>query len=90
MNFEWDETKRALNLLKHGLDFADAILLLDGDHLILPTHPGSDEARFKAIGRIGPHDLTPIYTERDNAIRVISLRTSRDGERRQHQAQFGG
>jgi uncharacterized protein len=90
VNFEWDEKKRALNLLKHGVDFAEAILLLDGDHLVLPTHPGTDEAPFKAIGRMGPNYLTLVYTEREDAIRVISLRTSRYGERRQHQAVFGG
>ena len=90
MDFEWDETKRARNLLKHGLDFADAIFVFDGSHLILPTHPGTDADRFKAIGRIGPDYVTLIYTQREGAIRVISLRTSRHGERRQHQALFGG
>ena len=89
MDFEWDETKRALNLLKHGLDFADAIVVFDGNHLILPTHPGTDAARFKAIGRIGPDYVTLVYTQREDTIRVISLRTSRHGERRQHQALFG-
>lgn len=90
MHFEWDEAKRALNLHKHGLDFAEAVVVFDDNHLILPTHPGTDEARFKAIGRIGPDYVTVIYTQREDAIRVISLRTSRHGERRQHQAVFGG
>lgn len=87
--FEWDERKRGLNLHKHGLDFADADLVLEGDHLVLPTHPGTDGARFLAIGRIGPDYVTLVYTERDDAIRVISLRRARHGERRQHQALFG-
>ncbi len=87
--FEWDERKRASNLYKHGLDFLDADLVFAGDHLIEPTAPGNDEARFLAIGRIGPDYVTLIYTERGDAIRVISLRRARDGERRRHQALFG-
>jgi uncharacterized protein len=90
MEFEWDAQKRALNLHKHGLDFADAFPVFEGDHLILPTHPGTDEARFLAIGRIGPDYATLVYTERDDAIRVISMRNARHGERQQHQALFGG
>ena len=31
---EWDERKRAANLHKHGFDFADALLVFEGDHLI--------------------------------------------------------
>jgi uncharacterized protein len=30
MEFEWDETKRAANLAKHGLDLADGQALFDG------------------------------------------------------------
>lgn len=52
MNFEWDEAKRARNLLKHGLDFAEAVAVFDDHHLVLPAHPGTDEGRFKAIGRM--------------------------------------
>jgi len=53
MEFEWDEKKRALNLLKHKLDFADAPLLIAAPYLMEPTHPGTDSARFRAIGRVG-------------------------------------
>ena len=27
MDFEWDEAKRLANILKHGIDFADAIAM---------------------------------------------------------------
>ena len=90
MEFEWDAQKCALNLHKHGFDFADAYLVFEGDHLILPTHPGTDGARFLAIGRIGPDYVTLVYTEREDAIRVISMRRTRHGERRKHQALYGG
>jgi uncharacterized DUF497 family protein len=90
MELEWDERKRAANLHKHGFDFADAFLIFEGGHLLLPTRPGSDAVRFLAVGRIGPDYVALVYTERDDAIRVISLRRARHGERRQHQALFGG
>lgn len=90
MDFEWNEGKRAINLTKHGFDFADAPLIFEDEHLILPTYSGTDEARFVATGRIGPDYVTLVYTERDDAIRVISMRRARHGERRQHQALFGG
>lgn len=90
MEFEWDARKRATNLHKHGFDFADAFLIFESDHLIEPTRPGSDEARFLAIGRIGPDYVALVYTEREDALRVISMRKARHGERRKHQALFGG
>ncbi len=31
MNFTWNETKRATNLKKHGLDFAEAELVFSGE-----------------------------------------------------------
>jgi uncharacterized DUF497 family protein len=30
MQFEWDETKRASNVAKHGIDFISAVELFDG------------------------------------------------------------
>jgi uncharacterized DUF497 family protein len=89
LRFEWDTRKRAANLLKHGLDFADAPLLLAGEHVILPTKAGTDAQRFLAVGRIGPDYVTLVYTEREGAIRVISLRRARHGEREQHKALYG-
>lgn len=89
LTFAWDARKRAANLHKHGLDFADAFLLFEAEHLILPTHGGSDETRWIAIGRIEGDYVTIVYTERGDAIRVISMRRARHGERRQHQALYG-
>jgi uncharacterized protein (DUF4415 family) len=81
--------KCASNLRKHGFDLADAVLVPEGDRLVLPAHPGTDEARLLATGRIGPDCVTPVYTEREDAIRVISMMSAQHGERQQHQALFG-
>ena len=31
--FEWDETKRKLDIDKHGVDFLDAVLIFQDDHI---------------------------------------------------------
>ncbi len=89
-DLEWDEAKRALNLAKHGLDFLDAVLLMDGPHVVVATHPGTDAVRRKVTGRIGSVYATLVCTPRQGALRVISSRRARDGERRAHQARHGG
>ena len=34
MRFEWDETKRAANLAKHGIDFVDALEMFAAPMLV--------------------------------------------------------
>lgn len=89
MEFEWDENKRAINLLKQGLDFPDTPSVLAGPCIFEPTHAGTDEARMRAIGQLGRFYVLLVFTMRDDVVRVISLRRARDGERRKHQALHG-
>lgn len=89
MEFEWDERKRQANRAKHGLDFADADLILEGPHLLAAARTVGDELRHMAIGRLGDQHVTMVFTERDGAVRIISLRRARRGERERHQAIFG-
>lgn len=87
--FEWDEAKRHTNLAKHGLDFLDADLVLEGPYLLTEARTMEGETRHLAIGRLAGRHVAMIFTERDGAIRVISLRKARQREREQHQAAFG-
>jgi uncharacterized protein len=89
LNIEWDERKRCANIRKHKLDFHDAILVLGDDHLLLDGRSVGDEIRFRAIGFVRENLVAVIYTERGDAIRVISMRKARDDERRAYQAHFG-
>jgi len=34
MHYEWDKTKAASNLRKHGIRFADAVTALENDHAL--------------------------------------------------------
>ena len=51
MEFEWDETKRAKNLKKHGIDFEDAIRIFSGKIVGFPdSRVNYGEPRYVAIG----------------------------------------
>ncbi len=85
MEFEWDPRKAGLNVVKHGIDFADAMTVLY-DELALTApddHPLEERyitLEMDALGRI----LIVVYTWRGNRIRIISARKATARERRQY------
>ena len=77
MEFEWNEEKAASNLLKHKVSFEEAKTVFD-DPLYVdfydPDH-SYDEDRYIIIGEsVQGRLLLVSYTERGNAIRLISAR----------------
>ena len=85
MEFEWDESKRALNLAKHGLDFAD-VAGLDWASARVERDLRFDygEERFIAVGQFGGDVLAVALTFRGNAVRVVSFRPASRRERRSY------
>lgn len=88
MEFEFDPKKAATNLRKHGVSLADAEPVFH-DHQALTREDAyaSGEARFvtvgtDALGRI----LTVCWTERGQAIRLISARLSTQAERKVYES----
>ncbi|MBR4703722.1 MAG: BrnT family toxin [Oscillospiraceae bacterium] len=83
LEFEWDEEKAAANLKKHGVDFWDAIRVFDDeDRIEYYDYAHSDEEdRFNTIGLV-KDVLFVVYTERRDAIRIISARYANSAERR--------
>ncbi len=80
MAFEFDPRKSAANLAKHGIDFVEAQRLWeDPDLLEIPART-DDEPRWLIIGRIDARLWSAVVTSRGDAIRVISVRRSRDDE----------
>ena len=80
MNFEFDPKKSETNKLKHGIDFVKAQELWnDLDLLEIPVKT-ADEPRFIVIGKIDERDWTGIITYRNNNLRIISVRRSRNEE----------
>ena len=80
MAFEYDSAKSISNSRKHRIDFLQAqVLWLDPDLFILPSR-FPEEPRYLAIGRIEERFYTAIFTERNDRIRLISVRRPRDEE----------
>ena len=79
--FEFDNAKSASNKDKHGIDFVEAQALWDDEGMVVFYSDDSfGEMRMAAIGRLFERNWTAIFTWRDNAIRLISVRRSRRNE----------
>ena len=85
MGFEWDENKRAENIDKHDLDFADAWQIFDAPMLVdVDNRADYGETRFFGIGFLRNIVAAVVFTEPDaETIRVISLRKALKYEREQ-------
>jgi len=87
MEYEWDEQKAASNLMKHGVDFADATIALEDEAAMTVADEFADEERFitiglDALGRL----LVVVYTWRgEETIRLISARKATAHERRHYE-----
>jgi len=80
MQFEFDEAKSGSNKAKHGVDFIEAQALWLDDMLIEIPARIQDEPRFLVIGMIGGQHWSAVITYREDRIRIISVRRSRDEE----------
>lgn len=76
--FEWDDTKAAINLAKHGVSFEAAKLALaDRAALIEPDPSVPSEERWRTTGMASGKFLFVVTTEpRAHTIRIISARTA--------------
>jgi uncharacterized DUF497 family protein len=88
LHFEWDAKKAAANIKKHGVAFDEAATAF-GDPLgkIVddPRH-SIGEKRFVLIGRSDQNRLLVImYTERREAMRLISARDVTREERKNYE-----
>ena len=89
MDFEWDEKKRAINLADHGLDLIEATKLFDGRPVFTHPSPRHGEERFVTVGLLTNRFFAVVWTERVEAIRLISFRRARDAEERKYRTIFG-
>lgn len=87
MEYEWDDQKAASNVMKHGVDFADAVTALEDEAAITVADEFAEEERFitigtDALGRL----IVVVYTWRgEDTIRLISARKATSHERRQYE-----
>lgn len=78
----WDETKRQSNLRKHGLDFADAGLVLDSHYRMDVQAVRGGELRIQSFSYVMNRlaVLTVVHTPRDGTARIISFRAASEEE----------
>jgi uncharacterized protein len=88
--FDWDDTKNAINLRKHGVSFETATVVFDDpNQLLLFDRIVDGEERWKTIGLVdGVYLLIVVHTceEEDNEelYRLISARKAEPHERRKY------
>ena len=88
MSIEWDTSKAAPNLRKHGVDFADAATALDDEQAItIQDDLSAYEDRYNTLGMdsLG-RLLVVVYSWRDDTVRLISARQATAREWRQYGA----
>jgi len=75
-NLVWDEVKRAANLTKHGLDFAQSHWVLESNLRMDMESIRNGELRVQSFAYVMNKlaVLTVVHTERDQATRDISFR----------------
>lgn len=86
VDFEWDPAKASVNERKHGLAFQVAVAVFyDPAWLDIDVTRSADgESRRKAVGRIGEHIFTLVYTRRNATVRLISARRANVQEMREY------
>ncbi len=87
MKFEWDAQKNEINIVKHGLDFADAPRIFRLPMLVnLDERKDYGEDRRTGIGLLEGRVAVIIYTEPDDeTIRIVSLRKALSYERKRYE-----
>lgn len=87
--FEWDDAKSNANLLKHGLDFADAALMFRGPHFTYRSTVGREE-RLVSVGSVNGVVIAVVWVMRGwEKCRIISARRARRYERERYHQDSG-
>lgn len=88
LRFEWDDAKSRTNQDKHGVSFAEAATVFGDPLSVLISDPlhSEDEERFLLLGHSQRSRLlVVVYTEREEAIRLISARPATENEWRNYE-----
>ncbi|MDE6621398.1 MAG: BrnT family toxin [Lachnospiraceae bacterium] len=80
---EWDDQKNEINKNKHGISFETAALVFADENRIeyFDRLHSVEEDRYVVLGRVNDI-LFVVYTEREDASRLISARAATAAERR--------
>jgi uncharacterized protein len=90
MTFEWDAQKSLVNKKKHGVDFETTKALWLDESRIEVEIAFPDEKRWALIASMQGKTWTAIYTVRNEAIRIISVRRARAKETKLYEEKATG
>jgi uncharacterized DUF497 family protein len=86
----FDPVKRQAALDERGLDFADAAIIFAGSTItVQDTRRDYGEARFQTVGFLADRMVMVVWTPRNRARHVISMRKCNDREKTIYQKRFG-
>lgn len=89
--YEWDEAKREANLAKHGLDFADADIVLENPYVLVVNSPRKGEARKLAFAYVFEAlSVLAVAFVPGNHPRIVSFRPAKRKERDTYHAWLEG
>ena len=86
MFYQWDPEKAKTNASKHGVEFADAVGVLEDPWAITTEDPEAEsEPRYLVLGMdILGRVLVVVYVLRGDEIRLISARKATKREREEY------
>jgi len=88
MRIEWDQGKNEANFQKHGLWLDDAWAVFEGPMTIrVDDRKSYGETRYAALGCLENTIVFLVYTIRDDAVRMISMRRANRRERKIYEAE---
>ena len=83
---QWDDDKAAANVEKHGVDFADAVSVLNDEMALTAGDSDATEERYVTLGMdVFGRILVVAYSWRGDDLRIISARKANRSEARQYE-----
>lgn len=90
MKITFDPAKRLAALHDRGLNFADAAIVFAGPTItVQDTRRDYGETRLQTVGFLAGRMVMIVWTPRDEARHVISMRKCNDREKKIYQKRFG-
>jgi uncharacterized DUF497 family protein len=86
----FNPAKRQAALSERGLDFADAAMVFAGPTItVQDTRRDHGEARYQTVGFLADRMVMVVWTPRNEARHIISMRKCNDREKANYQKRFG-
>jgi uncharacterized DUF497 family protein len=87
MRYDWIESKRAANLAKHGIDFADVAPVFESRMVVAnDTRENYDPPRTVGIGTLNGRTVVVVWAETKDTRWIISARRANEKERKRYDA----